>query len=93
MSEGLSTDVTGDERADGLEVRHLTNLYDPTRSDAKYWIAYGPYETQDEAHQRLQRLLADRVIGRPKATEALTVEQLEAAHFVGIYAAAKEGAK
>lgn len=91
--KGLLAEVPEDELAEGRGLRHISNIYDPTRQDAKVWVAYSPCETQDEAWQRIQRFLADKVIGRPKATEKYTVEQLEAENFVGVYAAAKEGAE
>ena len=71
-------------------MKHLTNLYDPTRWDARVRIICCEGETSDEARQRLQRFLADKTIGKPKATRKYSVEQLEADNIVGVYAAAKE---
>ena len=90
IMKGLLAEVPEDELAEGRGLRHISNIYDPTRQDAKVWVAYGAYETQDEAWQRIQRFLADKVIGRPKATKKYTVEQLEAENFVGVYAAAND---
>jgi hypothetical protein len=43
------------------------------------------YGTQDQADQNYKLFLSDKIIGRPKATDVHTVEQLEAMGYVGVY--------
>ena len=66
-------------------MKHLTNLYDPRKEDAKIFISTMPHETPDEAWKHQQEWLKGKHIGRPQATAAYTVEQLEAMGYVGIY--------
>ncbi len=66
-------------------MKHLTNLCDPSLEDAKTRIIPRPDETEDEAWNRMQKWLKGKVIGKPKATESYTVEQLEKQNIVGIY--------
>lgn len=71
-------------------MKHLTNLYDPTREDAKSLIITMPGETPGEAWERQKRYLADKVIGLPKATGAYSVQELERMGMVGIYASEEQ---
>lgn len=63
----------------------LTNLHDPRRIDHDAYIKKESGETMQEAKERQQRFLQGKIIGKPKASSAYTVEQLEAMHTVGIY--------
>jgi len=44
-----------------------------------------PNETPEQARQRWFQWIGNKVIGRPKATESHTVEELEAMGLIGIY--------
>lgn len=48
-------------------------------------------QTQEEADLRYKKWLAGKRIGSPKATEAYTVEQLEARGMVGVYREYEDG--
>ena len=66
-------------------MKYLTNLYDPKREDAKIFISTMTHETPTEAWKRQMEWLKGKHIGRPQATKAYTVEQLEAMGYVGVY--------
>jgi len=63
----------------------LTNLYDPKRDDARACLILFIDETEQDAWERQKAWLSDKIIGRPKATDMYTVEQLEAMGLVGVY--------
>ena len=67
-------------------MKHLTNMYDPREPDAKKYVTRTFGQTHEEAWEELQRYLQGKVIGPPRATDAYTVEELEAMGTVGIYA-------
>jgi len=66
-------------------MKHLTNLYDPRKQDAKMMIATMFDETREEAWKHQQEWLKGKHIDRPQATATYTVEELEAMGYVGIY--------
>jgi hypothetical protein len=67
-------------------MRWLSNTYDPTRPDA---FLYGPSriadETQEEAYRSWHRWLKGKTIGKPKATDTYTTQELQKMHMVGVY--------
>jgi hypothetical protein len=67
-------------------MKWLTNVYDPERWDARAMILPRQGETRDQAWQRQQEYLADKIIGLPKASEAYTAEELGQMGMVGVYA-------
>jgi len=66
-------------------MRHLDNIYNPDKPDAKQLIKTRSGQTPEEAWAQQERWLSGKTIGRPKATEHYTVEQLEAMGMVGVY--------
>lgn len=60
-------------------MRHLSNIYDHRKPDARN-------TTPEEAWRQHLEWINRNVIGRPQATETYTVEQLEAMGMIGIYA-------
>lgn len=63
----------------------LTNMRDPASPGAEEMIAKLPGESSEEAWARHLRYFRGKEIGDPKATAVFTVEQLKAAHEVGVY--------
>ena len=70
-----------------LIMEWLTNTYDPKKLEARRLVTRLLNETQEEAWQRLQAFLSDKIIGEPKASEQYTVEQLKSMNMVGVYRA------
>ncbi len=66
-------------------MKWLSNTYNPKNTDARYYAIRDFNETQEEAWQRHLNWLKEKVIDRPKATEAYTVEELEEMNLVGVY--------
>ena len=72
--------------------RHLSNIYDHRLPNAEMYLVHDFHTTMagpEDCHEDWLRHLEwinRNVIGRPKATEAYTVEQLEAMGMIGIYA-------
>lgn len=66
-------------------MKHLSNICDPKGPDAKSYIISLDGQTSAEAWESQRRWLSDKVIGRPKATEAYTAKELEAMGIVGVY--------
>lgn len=66
-------------------MKFLTNLYDPRLPDAKYEMTLPFDQTAEQAWEYQKEWLSGKVIGEPRAIDLYTVEQLKAAHFVGIY--------
>ena len=69
----------------GKVMRWLTNTYNPSKPD--YWMSIIPFhgQTYEEAEKMQRDFLQNAVIGRPKATDKYTVEQLEVMGMVGVY--------
>ena len=61
-------------------MKHLSNIYDPRREDAKRVSLYSCDEWQHHLDWVNQN-----VIGEPQATEFYTVEQLKDMGMVGVY--------
>lgn len=76
-------------------MQHLSNIYNPTLPDAqekhiKYIQAFGePMGPELQWEQHLE-WVGKNVIGRPKATEKHTVEELEIMGMVGVYSIGKQ---
>lgn len=66
-------------------MKWLTNTRDPRRADRSAYAQKWPGETPQEALDRLDAWLADKIIGEPKATPGYTVAELKAMHLVGVY--------
>jgi len=62
-------------------MRWITNTY---KDQSRYQRR--PSDTPESHAKRLEKVLAGRIIGRPKAAPGWTVEQLEAQGYVGVYA-------
>jgi len=69
-------------------MRWLSNTYDPKMPDARLEIMSEarPGQTAQGAWLEYKTWLSGKVIGEPQATESHTVDQLKAAHLVGVYA-------
>lgn len=74
-------------------MRHLSNIPDPRIPRTKeYFTCYTYYEwcngpsAIEAAWERHLEWVNSNVIGRPKATEKYTVEELENMGMIGIYA-------
>jgi len=67
-------------------MKFLSNTYDPKRKDAKMHVVRSFHGTDEQAWKHHQEWLQGKVIGRPKATDAYSVEQLEEMGMVGVYA-------
>lgn len=59
-------------------MRWLTNAADHRKED-RY------YDANDPTGEYRRQWLADKIIGRPKAGDKYTVEELEAMGMIGIY--------
>lgn len=70
---------------DKLNLKHLTNIFNPRLQDAKYYVGGLPGESLEQTWQRHLEYLKDKIIGRPKATNHYTVEELESFDMVGVY--------
>lgn len=74
--------------------RHLTNIYDHRRPDAKHKMAYAPQDIKNGcgamqiAWQDHLEWIEHNVIGPPKATAVYSQAQLEDLGMIGIYAPA-----
>ena len=49
-------------------MKHLTNIYDPKRLDARNMVVTLRGQTRAEAWRLQQRWLSDKMIGSPKPT-------------------------
>lgn len=67
-------------------MKHLTNIYDPRRLNAKSMIMTLRGQTQAEAWRLRQQWLSDKMIGSPKATDQYSIRELAAMGLVGVYA-------
>jgi len=66
-------------------MKHLTNIYDPKRLDAKSMIMTLRGQTQAEAWRLQQQWLSGKMIGSPKATDQYSIQELAAIGMVGVY--------
>jgi hypothetical protein len=66
-------------------LRFLSNTHDPKDPHAKMYIAHRFDQTQEEAWHYHCEWLKGKVIGKPQATSAYTVEELEKMGMVGVY--------
>lgn len=66
-------------------MRWLTNIHDPSKPDAYLHIYVEDGQTIQQAIDDWEIYLSNKIIGRPKASDAYTVEQLEAMDMVGVY--------
>lgn len=66
-------------------MRWLTNTADPSTRDWLTSVIPDPDQTAAEAVREFREWLKDKVIGDPKASEALSVEQLKKQGMVGVY--------
>lgn len=66
-------------------MRFLTNIYDPTRSDAVEKTVPLPGQTRQAAFDQQRKWLSGKTIGNPKATDAYTSWQLHKMGMVGVY--------
>jgi len=67
-------------------MRFLANIYDPQRPDAKRWLDLITGQTYEEVWAKREDWLRNKLIGRPQATAAYSIEELEAQGIVGVYA-------
>lgn len=63
----------------------LTNSIDPSRADYARSLVIPIYADRDDYIAHNKMWLADKIIGKPKASDKYTVEELEADGYVGIY--------
>jgi hypothetical protein len=72
-------------------LRNIPNPSDP----GNFFGAVVPLDgaTPLQVRDRLQKWLADKIIGAPQATDRHTVDELRAMGFVGVYSIETEGAK
>jgi len=66
-------------------MKFLTNIDNPTLPDAKEKLMTYLDETQQEAWERQERWLSDKVLLLPKETDAHTVRELIRMGMVGVY--------
>lgn len=72
-------------------MRHLSNIYDHRRPDAKLHHAYsfqvwdGGLEAMAEEWQHYLDWINANTIGRPKACKGGAIEEMEAMGFIGIW--------
>lgn len=71
--------------------RHLSNIYDHRKPDARHYhsysfYAYGNTEVERQEWQYHLDWINQNEVGRPKATAHYTVEQLESMGMIGVYA-------
>jgi len=66
-------------------MKFLSNTSDPSRPDARHRFTYTLDSAESDQWQRYLEWLKDKTIGRPRATWAFSVEQLEAMGMVGVY--------
>ena len=72
-------------------MKHLSNIYDPRREDAKRMLCYSHnamlngQSAIDMEWQHHLDWVNQNLIGEPQATEFYTVEQLKNMGMVGIY--------
>ena len=66
-------------------MKWLSNLYNPRLADAKMFVSTMSHEAQNEAWQRQENWLKDKIIGRPQGTQKYSVEQLEQMGYIGVY--------
>jgi hypothetical protein len=67
-------------------MKFLSNTHNPKDKFAMTYISRYSDETPQQAWENYLRWLDGKIIGRPQATEAYTVEQLESIGMVGVYA-------
>ena len=63
----------------------LRNIYDPTRSDARYRLPVALNQTRGEVWRQHIEWLDSCVIGEPREEVFYTVEELKAMHMVSVY--------
>jgi hypothetical protein len=73
--------------------KHLSNIYDPRKEDAKSKLVYSyaafhDQNIRDREWQYHMQWVNENIIGPPKATDHYTVDELEHQGMVGIYKAA-----
>ena len=66
-------------------MKWITNLYDPRKADAKFRVMTRSDETPNQAWDRQQGWLKDKIIGDPKETKTYSVQALMENDMVGIY--------
>lgn len=81
----VAPDENNDTEQEG-QMRFLSNTYDPKRADAKTKVGRQDSETLEQAWQRKQEWLSDKLIAAPQATEHFTVAELVSLGMVGVYA-------
>jgi hypothetical protein len=69
-----------------VEMRWISNTFDPSKPDADRYVTRSFEETQAEAVRHYREWLADKIIGEPQPTPAYTVKQLKEMGMVGVYA-------
>lgn len=67
-------------------MKHLTNIYDPKRLDARNMVVTLRGQTRAEAWRLQQRWLSDKMIGSPKPTNQHSIQELAAMGIVSVYA-------
>jgi|SRR5882672_4040564 len=73
-----------------MSLHWLTNEYDPTREDAENYLPIMRGQDRGQAWRHHQEWLQDKIIALPRATSEYSVEDMEAAHIVGIYSRMEE---
>jgi len=71
-------------------LKWVTNTQDPRLPNALIYVTPAWEETHEQAQANYREFLRGKTIGRPQATQALTVEQLEAMGMVGLYEITEE---
>jgi hypothetical protein len=71
-------------------MKWLSNIYDPSRSDARQKVSRAIDETFEQAWDRQQYWLRGKVIGRPMYTKQYSTPYLEEQGMVGIYDPTKD---
>lgn len=86
-SSRKAADADGVDRPRPAHGRHLSNIYDHRKLDARMYHTQmaGPEAMGQDWLQHLEWIRRN-IIDRPKATETYTAEQLEAMGMIGIYA-------
>lgn len=69
-----------------MKLRWLSNIYDPKRSDTKYFfVSISRHETPQQVLNSHLEWLEGKFIADPQATERYTVEELKEQNMVGVY--------
>lgn len=66
-------------------MKWITNIYDPSKKDAKKFLQRSIRETPEEAWRRHLQWLEGKTIGEPMPSDYYTVEQMKAQGLVGVY--------